>query len=694
VKPSWCLAAAIACATAVAAVSPAGAAPAKSELRRDDPPSWVHPETWTESSAPSNSSGYVDRLLDYQVNIDTQEIYCHVVYAITSTSTLSDGSTIRIEFDPSYQSVTLHTATRWRNGSALAEAGADFKEIQREQSLEEAVYLGEETWLAFLKDVQVGDTIELAYTIRGFNPVFQGRYCDSFRLQGSSPVQRTSLRVVYGGARNPLFKATNTPEDGKMSSIGGSREYAITLKDLPAIVYEDALPVGFQPGARVDISEFATWSDVASWGAGLFAAPAEDGVGAKVGEILASAAADTAEKRALAILRYVQDDVRSLGMETGINSHQPHSPAEVLANRFGDCKDKVALFVSMMRSAGLTAWPVLAHTWRQDLVKDDIPSPLAFNHVIAAIDWRGSVVYVDPTRSHQGGGLTQRAISDFGWGLPVRQDARALVDLPSPRGYTTRKIETFHVADLNGPAELSVRYIYAGEGADGIRGRLADKGLDGVRDDITEAMRDQYGEVALTGGPAVKDDRDGNTIELTIQYRVTRLLTTEGSRVQFELYPSIIEERLREPAVASRRTQPLYLEHPVTIIQEQVVELPSDWSIDAGTTTVDDPHFLASTSVSPSGTTVRIVSEFRSRSDRVEPADWERYLADLKESRQTIGWTIWNKAFAGTAAPPEASASGAVDDQQPTLDWASVGGAIVAAVAIFLAAALGMGSDW
>jgi hypothetical protein len=110
--------------------------------------------------------------------------------------------------------------------------------------------------------------------------------------------------------------------------------------------------------------------------------------------------------------------------------------------------------------------------------------------------------------------------------------------------------------------------------------------------------------------------------------------------------------------------------------------------------------------VSPSGKTVRIVSEFRSRSDRVDPADWERYLDDLKKSRQTIGWTIWHKTEAAAAPAPapgpnasEAGSTGSSADastaggQKPP-DWAAVVGTVVAALAFFFAAALEMGSDW
>ncbi len=671
------------------AAAAAAAAPAPAGLDRSAPPAWVHPVSWSEGAAPATSTGYVDRLLDYQVNIDTQELYCHYAYLVTTPGAVSDGASVSIQFDPSYQTVTLHAAKRWRRGNVLSQESVEFKKVQREQSLEEAMYQGEETWLAFLKDIQVGDTIEVAYTIHGFNPVFGGRYSDTFRLQSSTPTQRASLRVVYGTNRSPSFRVVNAAAQGSAQAAGITREWAVSLADLPGIEYEDNLPVGFQPGARVDISEFGSWAEVAAWGVGLYTAAPDDGIAAKVKELTAGLPAG--EARVLAILRYVQDDVRYLGIETGVNSHKPRSPAEVLANGFGDCKDKVALLTSMLKSIGVTAWPVLVHTWRQNLVLDDIPSPLAFNHVIAAVAWQGGVLYVDPTRSRQGGSLAQSPLDDFGWGLPLQAGIDSLKAMPAPHAYEVSKREVFHAMDLSGPAELTVLYRYTGVSADMFRARLAEQGIDGVRKDVTEAMRDAYGELSQTGDPAVQDDRSADTIDLTIKFWVAKFLSTNKDRVEFSLSPSLILGQLRDPEVISRRAQPMYFEHPVTITQEQVVELPAAWPMDPAVEKVDDPSFHVSSSVSSMGTTVRINSEFRSLADRVDPGNWQQFLDDLQKSRQSIGWTVWHNLADAT---PQAAAPAAPPAQQANSQIATGVGVVVASIIIFLLAALQMGSDF
>jgi transglutaminase-like putative cysteine protease len=672
---------------AAGGVTLAAAAANPGELTRSPAPAWVRTVTWSESPVPATTNGFVDRLADYQVNIETEETYTHFVYLITTPGALNNGSQLAISFDPSFQSVSLHTAKRWRAGVALSQDDASFRVIQREESLEQSVYSGEQTWLAFLKDVQVGDTIEVAYTVRGFNPVFAGRYCASYGLQTSTPTQRALLRVLSPPGRTPAFRVANSTVAPTVGTAGGRQEYSLALSDLPPVTYEENLPYGFQPGVRVDISEFAGWPEVAAWGAALYAPAVDVGSGTAGGDIAATArevteGQETDEQKALAILRWVQDSVRYLGIETGINSHQPRAAAEVLANRFGDCKDKVALLLGMLKAAGVRAWPVLVHTWRQDLVHAGLPSPLAFNHVIAALSLstRGTI-YVDPTRSNQGGPIAQSGLSDFGWGLPLLPGTRDLVALPAPTVSVYSKAEVFQVADLSGPAELSVRYEYRSMAADDMRGWIAESGLDGVQKGITDSARDLYGDLTVTTPVDISDIRESNVIVVRMGLHLEKFLSTEKSTTTFALFPSLILDKLKAPAGTDPRTQPGYVPFPVDITQWQEVDLPVDWAVATGTRTVKNSLFRASSTVTSTNRVVKVQSEYHTLAGRVEPgAAWDRYVADLKSARSAV--------YHPLAYTPGATSKAGDNANGQVL------GIILGAALVFLAAALGMGSDF
>ena len=126
-----------------------------------------------------------------------------------------------------------------------------------------------------------------------------------------------------------------------------------------ALDVEDELPSWYEPWDDIQVTEFASWNEVAQWADEMFQIDQHslDAVRLEVARIKAEH--KTREEQITATLRFVQDDIRYLGIEMGPNSHQPHQPWETLESRWGDCKDKTLLLVAMLRELGVDAHPAL-----------------------------------------------------------------------------------------------------------------------------------------------------------------------------------------------------------------------------------------------------------------------------------------------------------------------------------------------
>ncbi len=85
------------------------------------------------------------------------------------------------------------------------------------------------------------------------------------------------------------------------------------------------------------------------------------------------------------IYRFVSDQVRYVAVEHGTRAVIPRSASETLALRYGDCKDKVTLFLSLAHAAGLDAYPVLVGSRIYDPERLTAPSWQWFDHMIACV---------------------------------------------------------------------------------------------------------------------------------------------------------------------------------------------------------------------------------------------------------------------------------------------------------------------
>lgn len=132
--------------------------------------------------------------------------------------------------------------------------------------------------------------------------------------------------------------------------------------NLPSFHLDDQIPGDLAAYPAVQLSEYSNWASVARWGAKIFISASKPLKEVKKIAGKLKHVTDDDMNLVLRALRFVQDEIRYLGIEFGINSHKPYSPHIVLKRRFGDCKDKSLLLTLVLHELGIKAWPVLVNS--------------------------------------------------------------------------------------------------------------------------------------------------------------------------------------------------------------------------------------------------------------------------------------------------------------------------------------------
>jgi len=106
------------------------------------------------------------------------------------------------------------------------------------------------------------------------------------------------------------------------------------------------------------------------------------------------------EEKIARIARFLQVDIRYVAIELGMGGYQPHAADEVLRNRYGDCKDKVCLMLSLLGAEGIAGEPALVRTADDGVLDTALVDLGQFNHMIARVQLKDRVMWVDPTASN------------------------------------------------------------------------------------------------------------------------------------------------------------------------------------------------------------------------------------------------------------------------------------------------------
>jgi hypothetical protein len=617
------------------------------------PAAWVREVPAGSLAQPTQGrdAGVVVLLVDSQWNVATGERYRRVVYTLRTADGVQDWSTITADYDPSFQALVFHHVTITR-GATVANRlqRREISLLHREKGMEEATLDGTVTASIVLADVRPGDTVDYAYTTRGSNPALGGKFVGVCPKGYSSAVGRQRLRILRPAARALQWRAIGGAGEPRVETSGGVTESLWDWKDLAPLVHEDGTPFWHVTQPLVEVSEFHDWGEVAGWAAAFYPPAA---LSPELEALCAGwqGGGARAEARLRRALDFVQQQVRYLGIEMGVGSYRPRAPVAVAAARFGDCKDKAYLLCTLLRRMGIDARPVLVDAWGFSFVRERLPSPLAFDHVIVAATVGGRTLYVDPTRAWQRGPVDERLLPAYGAGLDAAAGRTGLVDIPASvgRGAETEEVEKLTVRGKDESADLTVETTVRGTEAEEMRAYLAGRRTD----EVDRSYRDFYAEdfpgITLAGTLQVRDDEEANVITTVEHYSIPGFWKprADGKTCKAGFFARSTFRCIPLPRTKVRTT-PLAVGFPVHFRERVEMTLPEPWPDRPESTEVKTAAFVLATRKTFRGKLLVLEYDYRSTAREVAVADMPAYNRAVQDIDENLGITLtWNPGGGG-----------------------------------------------
>ncbi|WP_333571004.1 DUF3857 domain-containing protein [Sphingomonas sp.] len=511
-------------------LSTAGVAHAGDKPLYQAAPAWVLAAP-TLDVAKLDDSAPVLQIFDQQQRLEDGQvaIYLESAVRIASPQMLTQSGTLPLQWDPSRGDLIIHKLQILRAGERvdLLAKGTRFNVIQREQKLEQFALDGTLTATVALEGLRVGDVVDVAFTITRKDPIL-GK-----EMMSVVPMVPAPAKLGFGRARL-LWKegvplAWRDYSGGVFGSVdrrgaepklvaGGYRELTLSLPTAKPVELPDDAPARYKPLPMLEVSTYADWATLSRTMAPYYRSEGAIAPGSPLaGEVsrIAAASKDPRTRAAMA-LRLVQDQVRYLfrGMDNG--NYRPQAPAETWTLRYGDCKAKTLLLVSLLRALEVEAEPALVSSGLGDLVASRLPSPGAFDHVIVRATIDGKTLWLDGT---QGGSRVEDLddVPPFRTALPIRAGGAGLEAMPMrPPARPGQQVSVTldATAGIEFPQLFTIRIVYSGAMAEALRGARSQ--ID--KDKLAEFLDPQIS--AVLGNHSafdqkMEDDSTGGTVTVT-----------------------------------------------------------------------------------------------------------------------------------------------------------------------------------
>ncbi len=503
--------------------------PSNVTVHESPTPEWIKPVSFPKPVDPAtdNRRGNPNLLDDFQIDIASHTFYEHMVYKIWNAFDLENLGNLTINFDPSFQTLTIHECKVYRNRKWINKLEMnELRVIQQEFDLDSNIYSAQLSALLFLEDIREGDILDYSYSLSGsFSPKF------SFQcpLQNRCRWEKNNIRIVKPPNRS--FQSQTIPSDWDDYLTETEDEFIWEMEPCLPYEREPDQPPGYPFKAQFEMSEFSSWADVISNFISFYQFSDDFKNDAEVLELVRLWKENdaTQEEQALLAIRYVQDEIRYTGIETGLGGFQPTDPLVTFKRRFGDCKGKSQLMKSFLELLGVHSDLCLVSTKLCAAVKNHLPSLHLFNHAILQINLENQTVYVDATAVYEGGDFAQMGCP-FGAGLVISEKTQDLATIPMPIIYPEVECHTSFEMGSGDDVKMSIVVHFAGSEANYYRSILKSKGLPRLTESLENFIGTQFDLSEPLSPPRIEDDRAKNHLTVSVEFQLGYPWTNTGKK--------------------------------------------------------------------------------------------------------------------------------------------------------------------
>jgi hypothetical protein len=262
-------------------------------------------------------------------------------------------------------------------------------------------------------------------------------------FQSSDPIMHKEISLVVPQDIIVKYTYQNEGLDYSTTTENGMATHTWQIENSPQIISEGYMPKMIKMAPRLIYTNMNDWGQLSTWFAGKFYShvKSDGAIAAKAAELTKGIASTDDKIRRISL--YVIKDIRGVGQWSfplGMAGYEPHDADVVLANKYGDWRDKTVLLVSLLKAAGVECYPQLVHL-DAPVLAQEYPSLWQFNALFVHVpSYQGKPLWIDPFADNayfgyvpNGQGGTGLLVKPDGWEFATIKETTPEANLAATR---------------------------------------------------------------------------------------------------------------------------------------------------------------------------------------------------------------------------------------------------------------------
>ncbi|MGD9546001.1 MAG: DUF3857 domain-containing protein [Candidatus Krumholzibacteriia bacterium] len=308
------------------------------------------------------------------------------------------------------QILTREGAATWENIDLAGDPFGDLQVLAKEVIKEVGPRTEGKRFLnrVMFPGLAVGDILLLHYRTKEFvSGNLAGNFWDQHSFSfATGPCVRSRYELILPAgqqARTRLWNAGDYLVEGypRQDALDGMKvRHTWIFADLPASADEPLAPSDLNTMPWLDVSTIESWDTIAQWYCDIAdgQAVAQEGIQARAAELTEGCRSE--DEAVARIFDFVAGEINYESVPLFQSGFIPRLAGDVLADGYGDCKDKACLMIALLAAAGHDGFRFALVTPGAPGDRPFLPSP-RFNHAIVFKRGdNGRDLWLDPTFRH------------------------------------------------------------------------------------------------------------------------------------------------------------------------------------------------------------------------------------------------------------------------------------------------------
>lgn len=339
-------------------------------------------------------------------------------------------------------------------------------------------------------------------------------------------------------------------------------------------------------------------------------------------------------EKAKQIYRWVQQHIKYVAFENGLEGFRPRQAAEVCTKRYGDCKDMSSIITQMLRMAGIKAYYTWIGTRNLPYEYTQIPLPIVDNHMISVANINNEWVFFDGTDPHAKYGMPPASIQNKEALVAINEKEYKVLRVPVTPAESNVILDSTFISFTGEGVKGYENVNYYGYFGEDVYNSLLYKDEKGTKDYVKSRMGKASNKFILGNYKITKLNPDDNIANITADFEIPGF----GKKMGNEYYINLNLEKLFENRLIDTliRKVPMEEEYKFFIKQYHILDIPDGYTVSYQPQNFSFENELVSLKISYEIKNKKIIAaqEYQNKKLMINPADFIEWNKAAKAAAQ------------------------------------------------------------